>query len=61
MGGCEAEGLAGTRESRCFCWALWRIFTCEEQHCVSGSEGAVALQNAKWKRHLDTGKFGLDW
>ena len=28
---------------------------------VSGSDGAVVLQNAKRKRHLDTGKFGLDW
>ena len=33
----------------------------KQQHSVSGSEGAVVLQNAKRKRHLDTGKFGLDW
>ena len=48
-------------------WALyriyksWDIFIRKEQHSVSGSEGAVVLQNAKRKRHLDTGKFGLDW
>ena len=52
---------------RCSCWALYRIhkssdiFIRKEQHSVSGSEGAVVLQNAKRKRHLDTGKFGLDW
>ena len=52
---------------RCSCWALYRIykssaiFIRKEQHLVSGSGGAVVLQNAKRKRHLDTGKFGLDW
>ena len=52
---------------RCSCWALYRIykssdiFIRKEQHSVSGSEGAVVLHNAKRKRHLDTGKFGLDW
>ena len=57
--------VSGAR--RCSCWALYRIyksldiFIRKEQHSVSGSEGAVVLQNAKRKRHLDTGKFGLDW
>ena len=56
--------VSGAR--RCSCWALYRIyksldiFIRKEQHSVSGSEGAVVLQNAKRKRHLDTGKFGLD-
>ena len=48
----------------CSCCALyksWDIFIRKEQHSVSGSEGAVVLQNAKGERHLDTGKFGLDW
>ena len=36
------------------------IFIRKEQHSASGSEGAVALQNAKRKRHLDTGNFGLN-
>ena len=48
----------------CSCWALYKsldIFIRKEQHSVSGSEGAVVLQNARRKRHLDTGKFGLDW
>ena len=48
----------------CSCYALykpWDIFTRKEQHSVSGSEDAFALQNAKNKRHLDAGMFGLDW
>ena len=47
----------------CSCCALyksWDIFIRKAQHSVSGSEGAVALQNAKRKRHLDTGNFGLN-
>ena len=48
----------------CSCCALykfWDIFIRKEQHSMAGSEDAVALQNAKNKRHLDTGMFGLDW
>ena len=47
----------------CSCCALykfWDIFIRKEHHSVSGSEGAVALQNAKRKRHLGTGNFGLN-
>ena len=48
-------------------WALYRIyksldiFIRKEQHSVSGSEDAVAQQNAKNKRHLGAGMIGLDW
>ena len=48
----------------CSCCALykfWDIFIRKEQHSVPETwEGAVALQNAKRKRHLGTGNFGLN-
>ena len=51
---------------RCSCWDLYRtyrsleIFIFKKPHSTSGAEDAVLRQNAKRKRHQDTGTWGLE-
>ena len=52
---------------RCSCWDLYRtylslkIFIRKKPHSQSTTEPARLRQNAKKKRHEDTGNWGLSW